>query len=109
MGSDDHRCIFIDVQYNVHVYQISDENDFIKILYASQRNLCKQWILSGCYEKQSLVYSYFVIEINKLNEIHVVYTVYMNRLKKLNFILMKYLFIDTIFFSYLIKYCFQMQ
>ena len=100
MGSDDDRCIFIDVQCNVHVYQISDENDFIKILYASQRNLCKQWILSGCYEKQSLVYSYFVIEINKLNEIHVLYIVYMNRLKKLNFILIMYYLLITTFFIF---------
>ena len=53
MGSDDERCIFIDVQRNVHVYQISDENDFIKILYARLGHLCKQWILSGCFEKQS--------------------------------------------------------
>ena len=60
MGSDDDRCIFIDVQCNEHVYQISDENDFIKILYARQGNLCKQWILSGCFEKQSLVY-FFVL------------------------------------------------
>ena len=26
MGSDEERCIFIDVQCSVHVYQISDEN-----------------------------------------------------------------------------------
>ena len=48
MGYDDDRCIFIDVQCNVHVYQKSDENDFIKILYARRGNLCKQCILSGC-------------------------------------------------------------
>ena len=34
MGSDEERCIFIDVQCSVHVYQISDENDFIKFLSA---------------------------------------------------------------------------
>ena len=69
MGSDVDICIFIDVKCNVHVYQKSDENDFIKILYARRGNICKQWILSGCFEKQSLVY--FVFEINKLNEMHV--------------------------------------
>ena len=58
MGSDDDRCILIDVQCNVHVYQKSDENDFL-ILYASRGNLCKQWNLSGCFEKQSLVYNFF--------------------------------------------------
>ena len=56
MGSDDERCIFIDVQRKVHVYQISDENDFIKILSARRGHLCKHWILSECFEKQSLVF-----------------------------------------------------
>ena len=69
MCSDDDRCIFIGVQCNVHYYQKANENDFIGILYARRGNLCKQWILSGCSEKQSLVY--FLFEINKLNEIHV--------------------------------------
>ena len=70
MGSNDDKCIFIDAQYNVHVhvYQKSDENDFM-ILYARRGNLCKQLILSGCFKRQSFVY--FVFEINKLNQIHV--------------------------------------
>ena len=59
MGSNDDRCIFIDVQCNVHVYQKSDENDFVKILYARRGHLCKQWILSGFFEKQSLVFFVF--------------------------------------------------
>ena len=61
----------------------------------------------GCFEKQSLVY--FVFEKNKLNEIHVWYIVNMKRLKKLNFILINYYSLITTFFSYLIKYCFQIQ
>ena len=44
------------VAYTVHVYQISDENDFIKILSARRGHICKHWILSGCFEKQSLVF-----------------------------------------------------
>ena len=42
MGSDDDRCIFIDVQCNVHVYQKADETDLIKILNERGGNLCKQ-------------------------------------------------------------------
>ena len=42
MDSDDERCIFIDVQRNDHVYQKSDENDFVKILYARRGHLYRQ-------------------------------------------------------------------
>ena len=42
MDSDDERCIFIDVQRNDHVYQKSDESDFVKILYARRGHLYRQ-------------------------------------------------------------------